>query len=276
LASIEDLETGESLYPSTCLTCGGDVISHNGGKDGVCAKCGPVAFDVVRRSGHRVEGFSADAWQKADEYMTEVNVRRSKDLEAEISALLSRRSFPVNNLERRHPVNAFDILPGLPPYGPRALSFPENGRGFFSEGLVVQFLPSGREAWIGNFQRGSTGPDTVLEHPDQQHILVVSGGVGYIVDPETATLTHQLSGLIKQVIPAPDLGAIVLGDDMKFEAVRADGLWWQSGRISWDGFRKIVKSGTILTGESYSTLDQVWSPFALDLTTGAFAGGSTM
>jgi hypothetical protein len=268
--------TGQSLYPGACLKFGGDVTSQNGGKTGICVKCGPVAFDVVLRNGQHVEGFSADAWQKADEHMGDVKMRRSKDLEAEISALLSGRSFPVANLERRHPKNAFDILPGLPPYGPMALSFPEHGRGLFSEGLVVRFTPFSRNAWIGNFQRGSTGPDTVLEHPDQQHTLVVSGGVGYIIDPETATLTHQLSGLIMHVIPAPDLVAIVLGDNLKFEAVRADGLWWQSGRISWDGFRKIVKSGTILTGESYSTLDQVWSPFALDLTSGLFAGGSTM
>jgi hypothetical protein len=155
------VETGESLYPSACLTCGGDVTSQNGGRDGVCVKCGPVGFDVVRRNGQDVEGFSADAWQKADEYRAEVKVRRSKDLKAEISALLSGRSLPVANLERRYPINAFDILPGLPAYGPMALSFPENGRGLFRQGLVVQFSPFSREAWIGNFQRGSTGPDMV-------------------------------------------------------------------------------------------------------------------
>jgi hypothetical protein len=85
------------------------------------------------------------------EHMAEVKVRRSKDLEAETSALLSGRSFPVANLERRHPINAFDILLGLPPYGPMAPSFPEHGRGLFSEGLVVRFTPFGRNAWIGNF-----------------------------------------------------------------------------------------------------------------------------
>jgi hypothetical protein len=236
--------------------------------------CGPVAFDVVQRKGQQVEGFSANAWREIQENIAEVKVRRSKDLEAAIGDLLSERRVPLVDVEQHHPMTPFDILPGLPPYGPSALPFPEKGRGSFSEGLVVKFSPSNKDAWVGNFQRGLTGPDMVLEHPDQRHMIVIAGGVGYIIDPETAKQTHQLSGFIKHVISAPELGAVVLGDDLQFESLRAEGFWWQSGRISWDGFRKIAKSGTILTGESYSAIDQVWSPFVLDLTSGVSAGGS--
>ena len=262
------------MYPGACLTCGGDVISRNSGRDGTCAKCGPVAFDVIQRKDQHIEGFSANAWREREEHMAEVKVRRSRDLEAEIGTLLSERSFPLADVERRQPITPFDILPGLPCYGPSALPFPENGQGSFSEGLVVKFSPANKEAWVGNFQRALTQPDFVLEHPNQRHMIVIAGALGYIVDPETAKLTHQLSGFIKHVIPVPDLGAVVLGDDLQFESFSAEGLWWRSGRMSWDGFRKIVKSGTILTGESYSAIDQVWLPFALDLTSGVSAAGS--
>jgi hypothetical protein len=63
--------------------------------------------------------------------------------------------------------------------------------------------------------------------------------------------------LIKHAIPVPELDAVVLGDDLQFGAIRAEGLWWQSGRISWDGFRNLVVSGIILTGESYELYSKV-------------------
>src|SRR5208282_4972658 len=63
-------------YPGACLTCGGDVISLSRGKDGICAKCGPVAFDVVRRNGQRVEGFSARAWREVERTEDEIEARR--------------------------------------------------------------------------------------------------------------------------------------------------------------------------------------------------------
>ncbi len=191
---------------------GGNVISRNSGKDGICAKCGPVAFDVVQEKVEQVK--AVNAWRKRyQENVAEIALRRSRDLEAEIGKLLSEGSFPLADLERRHPITLFDILPGLPPYGPSAILFPESGRGSFSEGLVVKISPSNRETWVGNFQRALSGPDIGLEHPDQRHIIVIAGGVGYIIDPETAKQTHQLSDSIKHVIPAPDLGAVVLGDD---------------------------------------------------------------
>jgi hypothetical protein len=48
-------------------------------------------------------------------------------------------------------------------------------------------------------------------------MIVIAGGLGYIIDPETAKQTHQLSDLIKHVIPVPELRAVVFGDDFQFE-----------------------------------------------------------
>jgi hypothetical protein len=167
----------------------------------------------------------------------------------------------------------FKILPGLPPYGPCASPFPENGRGSFSEGLVIQFFPCSENAWIGNFQRGRLGPDTVLEHPDECHIIIVARGEGYIINPETRKQITQLP-YIRCAFAVTELGAVVLGDYFRFASLRANGFWWQSKRISWDGFRKIAVSGTTLTGESYSAPAQAWVPFSLDLTSGKCSGGA--
>src|SRR5271165_588214 len=54
-------------------------------------------------------------------------------------------------------MSSFEILNGLPPYGPAALPFPEAGRGAFREGLIVRFHGVAGDSWVGNFQKGFYG-----------------------------------------------------------------------------------------------------------------------
>lgn len=166
----------------------------------------------------------------------------------------------------------FEILFGLPPYGPMAFPFPSDGRGAFREGLVVRFHPVCSEAWVGNFQRGLTKYDVVLEHPDQRQAVVIAGGSGYVVDPELRKETHHMSDAINYAVSLQDLGEIVVGNDLEFGAIRADGTGWNTPRISWDGIRNISISGSTLTGEAYSPLGDTWSPFTLDLLSGKVIG----
>jgi hypothetical protein len=70
----------------------------------------------------------------------------------------------------------FEVLPGLPPYGPMAISFTENGAREHREGLVVRFHPRESEPWVGNFLGGLTPYNIVLEHPNKTHIIVVARG----------------------------------------------------------------------------------------------------
>ena len=60
----------------------------------------------------------------------------------------------------------FEILPGLPPYGPPAISLTGHGEREFREGLVVRFYPKGSDPWIGNFVGGIIDCTTVLDHPN--------------------------------------------------------------------------------------------------------------
>jgi hypothetical protein len=60
---------------------------------------------------------------------------------------------------------SFEILPGLPPYGPPAEAFPGN-YGKHREGFVVRFTPDEGESWAGNFQPGARGCDGVFAHPN--------------------------------------------------------------------------------------------------------------
>lgn len=52
---------------------------------------------------------------------------------------------------------------------------------------------------MGNFQAGLTHISNVFEHPDKRHVVVISGGNVYIVDPETQTAI-ELGGDVYDVI----------------------------------------------------------------------------
>ncbi len=142
-----------------------------------------------------------------------------------------------------------------------------------SEGLVVCFYPDSADTWIANFQPGSgSGWEGVLEHPDKHHVMAFARGQGYIVDPSLRRLVSTLSGSIQHVIGLPHLEAIAISDGLGFEAIKADGVWWRSTRISWDEIRVLKLEGTVLRGEA-SVPEGDWVPFTLDLATGRCEDG---
>jgi hypothetical protein len=174
------------------------------------------------------------------------------------------RSTNVSNLK---------VLDGLPTSGPGALPFPEDGRGSFREGLVVRFYKTAGSSWVGNFQRGfAPGFDCVIHHPDGRHVIVIAGGEGYFIDPESQRQTHTFGGGINFVQHVPNLNIVVVGDGIHLAAFSADGSGWSSERISWDGMRNIAIIDSILQGEAWSPVSDTWHPFQLDLLTGKSLG----
>jgi hypothetical protein len=162
----------------------------------------------------------------------------------------------------------FEVLPGLPPYGPMAISFTENGPREYREGLVLRFYPRRAEPWIGNFLGGIAGCTVVLDHPNETDVIVVASGEAYIVEPESRALRGRFGGDIQQVISLPLLRSVIFQDATNFTSIAADNNGWRSPRISWDGFRNIEVHGTELWGEAYTPLGDDWLPFKLDLLTG--------
>lgn len=166
----------------------------------------------------------------------------------------------------------YQVLQGLPADGPMAVPFGASGH---REGLVVCFNPETGEAWVGNFRRGYGGWEGVLVYPDGKHAIVVSSGEGYVVDPGTRELVHVFAHSIQYAIELPHLQAVVFWNGLMFEAIRSDGIWWTSPRVSWDEVRAIKVDGAILRGEASSPVadSNAWVPFALDLLTGHCEGG---
>jgi hypothetical protein len=168
----------------------------------------------------------------------------------------------------------FEILPGLPPYGPVAISFSIHDDREHREGLVVRFYPKASESWVGNFfgDRG-IACNAVLDHPNGNDVIVVAGGAASVIDLENRSARDWLGGDIEEVITPPSLGSIILRGFTDFTAVKADNSGWRSPRISWDGFRNIDVRDTELFGEAYTPVQDAWVPFTLDLLTGRCVDG---
>ncbi len=70
----------------------------------------------------------------------------------------------------------FEILKGLPAYGPEAFTYSASAMGRHSEGIAVRFNIGSGEEWVGNFVGFLEGISGVLMHPDGENIIVISSG----------------------------------------------------------------------------------------------------
>jgi len=168
----------------------------------------------------------------------------------------------------------FEILPGLPGTGPLPEQYSATGRGAHREGFVVRFSPREGAPWVGNFQLGLGGCNGVFAHPNGSDLVIIAAGQGYVLDPESRTLSGHFGADISTVIEVPERNLLVFANGLWFEATGASGTVWQSRRVSWDGVRSVRRVGLTLEGEAYSPLDGEWHPFSLDLVSGHAEGGS--
>jgi hypothetical protein len=162
-------------------------------------------------------------------------------------------------------------LPGLPPYGNAAKNFPKADA--FSEGLVVEFTPTGGERWVGNFAAGSKSLECIRDDLGEGAVLVVSGGDVYLVDSKKQQVILELPWVPHARFEA-DLELLVIADDCEVAALGQSGLKWRSRRVSWDGISELKRIGRSLHGLAYDIHDQPPVPFAIDLETGQATGGS--
>lgn len=167
----------------------------------------------------------------------------------------------------------FEVLSGLPPYGPMAISFTQNGAREHREGLVVRFYPAASEPWVGNFMGGATACNIVIDHPNEAYVIVVAQGEACIVDPERRVILDYVARDTNQVFPVPSRRLVVFQRSTDFIAIGADNSGWLSPRISWDGFRNVEVREADLAGEAYSPVSDAWVPFQLNLLTGRCTDG---
>jgi hypothetical protein len=171
-------------------------------------------------------------------------------------------------------MTSFRLLRGLPPYGELSIPFPaERGR-LGREGVVVEFVPSDGAAWVGNFAPGLGGVTAAVAHPDGRRVLVFAGGDLWSVDPRSRA-ADEVAHAVEALWPVRDPNGFVLSlQGLAFLRVGPSGILWHTRRLSWDGFDKVRLSGETITGEAWSPIEDRWTPFEVNLATGASKGGS--
>lgn len=169
----------------------------------------------------------------------------------------------------------YDILDGLPTYGPMYIPVSENGQPFYSEGFVVRFFMSDGSSWVANFARGWMGTNAIFDYAEYDRIIIVAGGKGYIMSPEEQTPISTFGGGIQYVFKTLQNQIAVTGE-LYVAIVDYTGVVWESERIFWDEIKDVKLEGNILSGLSYDPMDSVneWKPFVLDLETKEITGGS--
>jgi hypothetical protein len=117
-------------------------------------------------------------------------------------------------------------------------------------------------------------PSGVFACPAPDDMLAVAGGYAYLVNTTTPErCVHLPLRPVTQIVPAADEGMILLAGFHTVAAVGAEGLLWETAKLSWEG----VKLGEIRDGKLHG---QGWNmqtdrdvPFTIDLHTGEHQGG---
>jgi hypothetical protein len=117
-------------------------------------------------------------------------------------------------------------------------------------------------------------PSGIFSCPRPDDLLAVAGGYAYLIDtlaPERCL--HLPLRPVTQVLPAPDAGLILLAGFHTVAALDANGLRWESARLSWEG----ITLGEIRNGKLHGTGWNMHTnrevAFTVDLLTGAHEGG---
>lgn len=171
------------------------------------------------------------------------------------------------------PMTSARILPGLPPYGPLALSFPAAFARRGAEGLVVQLTTDDGDTWVGNFGGGDGGIVGVWEHPNQSEVLVVSSGTAYAVSPSSRVVTALFVGVERLWVVDDPPGMVFQRMGLDFCRLGAAGVLWCTRRVSWDGFSDVALERDVIAGKAWALGDS-WLPFEVNLHSGEVQGGA--
>jgi len=163
----------------------------------------------------------------------------------------------------------FEILQGLPGIQPYPVQFTNNKKSTHSEGFVVKFFPSNKEAWIGNFQRGLSHYSHVFEYPGRENLLmVIAGGDVYVVDINQKHVVDVFSAGITSVFLVPIKNLMILIEYDGLISFGTEGIIWRYDIRNCDGIRKLSYSNNVLEGEFCQVPEDNWYKFQIDINSG--------
>ena len=175
-----------------------------------------------------------------------------------------------------------EILRSAPPIAPaRQFVYPQNvpgeedalGRG----ALFVRVRPVAGGSFLATCALGFRDvalPSGVWACPAADDLLAVAGGYGYRIDTRDPAGCEFLPlRPITAVLAAPDAGLLLLAGFHGVLALGAEGVRWQTARLSWEGVTLRAVNGGVLHGDGWDLFADREVPFSIDLRTGTHEGG---
>jgi hypothetical protein len=117
-------------------------------------------------------------------------------------------------------------------------------------------------------------PSGIFSCPRPDDLLAVAGGYAYLIDtlaPEHCL--HVPLRPVTQVLLAPEAGVILLAGFHTVAALDANGLRWETARLSWEGVTLSELRDGKLHGTGWNMHSNREVAFTVDLATGAHEGG---
>lgn len=168
-----------------------------------------------------------------------------------------------------------EILKSLPVYGELYIPISEDNEPFYSEGFVVRFFKKDGKNWDANFKLGWTGFNAVYEFNNEDFILVIAGGTGYLINPESTKPINVFGVGFLSAIKSEN-NKIILQDITDLTIVEPNGEKWHTERIYWDGIKDLKLEGNIVSGLSFDPINDrdEWVEFIVNLENRNVQGGS--
>lgn len=169
----------------------------------------------------------------------------------------------------------FEVLSSLPAYGPMYVPVSETGEPFYSEGYPVRFYRRDGTEWVANFQPGWTDLKQVIQLDNTDLLLVIAYGTCYLMDPDSTTPVAVFGVGYSHIFHA-SANRYVLHDETHLTVIAADGTYWRTERISWDGLAEVRIEANVVSGLAFSPTSTCgeWVEFSYDIDTRSLVGGS--
>jgi hypothetical protein len=120
--------------------------------------------------------------------------------------------------------------------------------------------------WVGVFGKGSIVPDInqAIQFTQSNHVFVLAGGQGYIVDSDTQKCTHKSKrDYFQAAISIPNRELVVACDFTNIEFFDSNKALWRSTRIALDGIRLEGATSSELHGAVWQS--DGWYTIVFDL-----------
>lgn len=116
-----------------------------------------------------------------------------------------------------------------------------------TKGVGVEFFPDNAEPWFATFANGDISPNAITfagTHPNKSHAVIISKGIGYIVDSSNPEDWEELTiQPIMGVAVDEQANILVLWDFIRMICLDEKGVRWKTPSISWDGIKDVTIIG---------------------------------